>query len=151
MKSVIQSQKTALITGAASGVGYAIAKLCRSKGMHLVLLDIDQENLAKTKAALAEINPNLITEAFSLDVADAALWKEITRQITDIVQDIDLVVLNAGKGYKPEGTDTGRLKPWLDGSYWDKVRISSSLTPHTPWLTLFFLPTRLSTLMFEAH
>ncbi|KAJ6000832.1 hypothetical protein N7481_001241 [Penicillium waksmanii] len=121
MQSVIQPQKTALITGAASGVGYAIAKLCRSKGMHLLLLDIDHENLAKTKAALAELNSSLITEAFVLDVADAALWKETTRQIADIVQDIDLVVLNAGKGYKPQGTDTGRLKPWLDGNYWEKT------------------------------
>lgn len=122
MESVIQARKTALVTGAASGVGYAIAKLCRNKGMHLVLLDIDQENLSKTKAKLSELNPSLITEAYVLDVADATLWKSTTRQIVDSVQDIDLVVLNAGKGYKPQGTEPGRLNPWLDGSYWEKVR-----------------------------
>ncbi|KAJ5086164.1 hypothetical protein N7532_010935 [Penicillium argentinense] len=121
MESVIQGQKTALITGAASGVGFAVAKFCRSKDMHLVLLDIDQENLAKAKAVLSEANPRLITEAYVLDVADAALWKETTRQILQIVLEIDLVVLNAGKGYKAQGTDAGRLKPWLDGSYWDKT------------------------------
>ncbi|CAI7629649.1 unnamed protein product [Penicillium pancosmium] len=122
MQSAIQPQKTALITGAASGVGYAIAKLCRSKGMHLLLLDIDHENLVKAKTTLGELNSSLITEAFVLDVADAALWKEITTQIADIVQDIDLVVLNAGKGYKPQETETiGRLKPWLDGNYWEKT------------------------------
>lgn len=121
MLSVIQAQKTALITGAASGVGYAVAKLCRIKGMHLVLLDIDQDNLTKAKTTLSELNPSLITEAYVLDVADAALWKETTRKITNAVQEIDLVVLNAGKGYKPEGADSGRLKPWLDGNYWEKV------------------------------
>lgn len=121
MESVIQTQKTALITGAASGVGYAVAKLCRSKGMHLVLLDIDQDNLTKAKTTLSELDPSLITESYVLDVADAALWKKTTREITKIVQEIDLVVLNAGKGYKPEGVDSGRLKPWLDGSYWEKV------------------------------
>lgn len=121
MESVIQAQKTALITGAASGVGFAVAKLCRSHNMHLVLLDIDQDNLAKAKATLSELNPCLITEAYVLDVADAALWKTTTRQIVEVVQEIDLVVLNAGKGYKAQGTDTGPLKPWLDGSYWEKV------------------------------
>ncbi|OQE19154.1 hypothetical protein PENSTE_c016G00667 [Penicillium steckii] len=121
MESVIQTQKTALITGAASGVGYAVAKLCRSKGMHLVLLDIDQSNLTKAKITLSELDPSLITESYVLDVADAALWKKTTREITKIVQEIDLVVLNAGKGYKPEGVDSGRLKPWLDGSYWEKT------------------------------
>lgn len=121
MKSVIQSQKTALITGAASGVGFAIAKLCRSKGMHLALLDIDQDNLAKTKKVLADLDPSLKTEAYAFDVADAATWKKLAAGIDEIFPDIDLVVLNAGKAYKPQESSPSRLKQWLDGEYWRKV------------------------------
>ncbi|KAJ6005212.1 hypothetical protein N7451_003156 [Penicillium sp. IBT 35674x] len=118
MKSVIQSQNTALITGAASGVGFAIAKLCRSRGMHLALLDIDQDNLAKTKKVLADLDPSLKTEAYTFDVADAAAWKTMAAGMDAIFPDIDLVVLNAGKAYKPQESSPSRLKQWLDGEYW---------------------------------
>lgn len=121
MEGVIQAQKTALITGAASGVGFAVAKLCRRKGMHLALLDIDGDNLEKAKTALSNLDASLITESYVIDVADAAAWKEIARQVAATFPAIDLVVLNAGKGYKPEGQDTGRLMPWLDADYWKKV------------------------------
>lgn len=121
MGSVIQAGKTALITGAASGVGFAVAKLCRNKGMHLALLDIDGANLVKAKNVLSEINPSLITEAYAIDVADSALWKNAASQIAGLFPEIDLVVLNAGKGYKAQGQGEGRMKPWLDTDYWRKV------------------------------
>ncbi len=54
----------------------AIAKLCRGKGMHLALLDIDQTNLVKAKNALHELNPSLLTEAYVLDVADIEIAGE---------------------------------------------------------------------------
>lgn len=121
MQTVIQPQKTALVTGAASGVGFAVAKLCRNKGMHLALLDIDEENLARAKTVLREINPNLSTEAYVIDVADSALWKKTAGQIDELFPEIDLLVLNAGKSYKAQVAGEGRLKPWLDGDYWKKV------------------------------
>lgn len=123
MGSVIQENKTALITGAASGVGFAIAKLCRSKGMNLALLDIDQTNLVKAKGVLHDLNPSLLTEAYVIDVADIEIWKATAKQIATLFPSIDLVVLNAGKGYKPQGQESGRLNPWLDGDYWQKVCI----------------------------
>jgi NAD(P)-dependent dehydrogenase (short-subunit alcohol dehydrogenase family) len=118
---VIQAQKTAVITGAASGVGFAVAKRCRDEGMHLALLDIDEVNLVKAKEALTDLNPSLKTEAYVLDVADVSVWEETARQIAQVFPGIDLVMLNAGKEYKSQGQDTGRLKPWLDGDYWKKV------------------------------
>lgn len=126
MDHVIQAQKTALITGAASGVGFAVAKRCRDEGMHLALLDIDHDNLAKAKKFLADLNPALTTEAYVLDVADVPVWEETAHQIAQIFPSIDLVVLNAGKGYKPQAQGSGRVNAWLDGDYWRKVRYASS-------------------------
>ncbi|KAJ5601211.1 hypothetical protein N7510_010745 [Penicillium lagena] len=121
-ESVIQNQKTALITGAASGVGFAIAKLCRSKGMHLALLDIDRENLAKAKTALVDINPHLQTESYVVDVSDRSAWDAAIKQAVGLFPEIDLVVLNAGKSYKAAGQpEGGRLKTWLDPGYWSKT------------------------------
>ncbi|KAJ5115516.1 hypothetical protein NUU61_001275 [Penicillium alfredii] len=122
METVIQNQKTALITGAASGVGFAVAKLCRSKGMHLALVDIDRETLTETKKVLYDLNPCLRIEAYALDVAEKPAWTEAVQQIVQLFPQIDLVVLNAGKSYKALGQpDGGRLKPWLDSTYWTKT------------------------------
>lgn len=145
MTSVIHSQKTALITGAASGVGFAIAKLCRSKGMHLALLDIDQDNLAKTKKFLTDLDPSLKTEAYAFDVADVAAWKKTAAGLNEIFPDIDLVVLNAGKAYKPQEASASRVKQWLDGEYWRKV----GKYLHNPSESPTDMP-RLSTRMFTA-
>ncbi|KAH8430580.1 SDR family NAD(P)-dependent oxidoreductase [Aspergillus melleus] len=119
--AAIKSQNTALITGAASGVGFATAKLCRKQGMHLALLDINAENLQKAKAELAELDPGLKTEAYVLDVADRAKWDEIVEQVSSVFGGVDLVMLNAGASYKPQSQQEGRLKPWSDVDYWKRT------------------------------
>lgn len=44
--------KVAVITGAASGFGRELAILCAAEGMKLVLCDLDEKNLAATRALL---------------------------------------------------------------------------------------------------
>ncbi|KAJ5746757.1 hypothetical protein N7520_011939 [Penicillium odoratum] len=119
--SVIQAKNTALITGAASGVGFAVAKLCRTKGMHLALVDIDKDNLEKAKNVLHELDSSLKTEAYAFDVADIGAWKQTAAGVGKAFPDLDLVVLNAGKGYKPREASPSGLKQWLDGDYWRKT------------------------------
>ena len=46
--------KTALVTGAARGIGLAVAKRFLAEGWHVALLDINAEQLRETMAALAE-------------------------------------------------------------------------------------------------
>lgn len=128
MPSVLRSQATALITGAASGVGFAVAKLCREKGMHLALLDIDRETLHKSRQFLAEMDGSLKTEAYVLDVGDRSAWTDVARQVTATFGEIDLLVLNAGNAFKARGQDEGgRLKTWTDVNYWKKVDSSLPL------------------------
>jgi NAD(P)-dependent dehydrogenase (short-subunit alcohol dehydrogenase family) len=126
MAAIFQSQKSALITGAASGVGFAIARLCRSKGMHLALLDIDTANLEKAKNELSALDSSVKTEVYTIDVGNGDAWKDVTKQIRSTFNDLDLIVLNAGKSYKAESELAGRLKPWADADYWKKVSSSPS-------------------------
>lgn len=135
--SVIQAQKTALITGAASGVGFAIAQLCRQQGMHLALVDIDAANLSKARDALAAIDPSLQTAKYTFDVADRSKWTETATQIqSTFPTGLDLVVLNAGKGYRPQSTADGKLKPWMDVEYWHKVCYCHVQIYRDIWLTV---------------
>lgn len=45
--AIFSRNKTAVITGASSGIGKAAAIMCASKGMHVFLVDIDEEDLSR--------------------------------------------------------------------------------------------------------
>ena len=46
------SEKVAVITGAASGIGRGLVDLCVEEGMKVVLADLDEEGLAQAESEL---------------------------------------------------------------------------------------------------
>ena len=60
--------KAAVVTGAASGIGLAIVEAFVAEGMHVVMTDIDDENLAAQAARLAD--HGAAVHAVVADVAD---------------------------------------------------------------------------------
>ena len=65
------SARTALVTGAASGIGRETALLFASEGARLVLVDRDADGLAATTAAIEAAGGAAVTTAG--DVGDPAL------------------------------------------------------------------------------
>lgn len=106
---------TALITGGASGVGLAIAKLCRSKGMKLLLVDRNAEALEKAKAEVGSSSSDVATSV--LDVSKPDEWTSLRDQAAKTFGSIELLVLNAGIGSR--GT-------WGDADYFRNVRAKPS-------------------------
>jgi NAD(P)-dependent dehydrogenase (short-subunit alcohol dehydrogenase family) len=61
------SGKTAVVTGAASGIGLGLAHALAREGMNVVLADVEKEPLARAKAKFAELNVR--TMAVTVDVS----------------------------------------------------------------------------------
>ncbi|KAM0483774.1 hypothetical protein ACHAPX_002270 [Trichoderma viride] len=108
--AVFAPGSTALITGGASGVGLAIAKLCRSKGMKLLLVDRNAEALEKAKAEVGSSSSDVATSV--LDVSKLEDWASLRDQAAKTFGSIELLVLNAGVGAR--GT-------WGDDDYFRTV------------------------------
>lgn len=63
------TQHTALITGAGSGIGRALANALHTRGTALILTDIDPDRLDRVSQ---ELNGRASVQSLQLDVADAA-------------------------------------------------------------------------------
>jgi 3-oxoacyl-[acyl-carrier protein] reductase len=86
--------RTAIITGAASGMGRATALLFAQQGAQVVVTDLDQ---AACEAVVAEV----VTEggsarAFALDVSDHAAIKHVVGEAAAHFGGIDILINNAG-------------------------------------------------------
>ena len=114
--SVFRAGAVALITGGASGVGFAMAQICRKHSMNLALLDINSSNLAKAASALPSTSTTK-TETYTIDVGDLSAWQTLLPKITSAFPAIDLLILNAGASFRPSGD----LTHWTDASYFQKT------------------------------
>jgi 2-keto-3-deoxy-L-fuconate dehydrogenase len=87
------SGKTAIITGGASGIGLAIAKLFHAQGATVHILELNEEQ-AKTEASKMGTR----AYAYGVNVTDQAQVKNIVESIAQIGP-IDILVNNAGIGH----------------------------------------------------
>ncbi|SFN94098.1 Short-chain dehydrogenase [Pseudonocardia ammonioxydans] len=123
------TDRTAAITGAASGIGRALALRLAGDGCHLALADRDAAGLAET-AALA--GPQIRVTTAELDVADE---KAVYGWADQVVADhgaVHLVVNNAGVALS--GT-VGSLSQddyrWImDINFWGVVYGTKAFLPH---------------------
>ncbi len=91
--------KSALITGAARGIGLAAAQRFLAEGYRVALLDIDGENLARTVAAIGEPERTL---ALTCDVGSADQIEAAASQVKSRFGSLDALVNNAGVAvFKP--------------------------------------------------
>ncbi len=85
--------KRGLVTGAAKGIGKAIAHEMAKEGMDLYLFDVIEDSLAQTAAEIREATGRTIVPV-AVDITDSA---ELKRAYTSIAKDgLDALVNNAG-------------------------------------------------------
>lgn len=86
--------KIALVTGAARGIGQAIAVQLAADGADVALCDVQAEGLDATAAAVRQLGRR--AEAYAMNVADATAVEETVARVTADFGRIDILVNNAG-------------------------------------------------------
>ena len=86
--------KTVLVTGAARGIGEAIARKCALEGAQVALCDIDRHSVQEAADALR--GEGAITAGFAADVSDIGSVKGMGEAVRSYFGRIDALVNNAG-------------------------------------------------------
>lgn len=92
--------KNAVITGAARGIGKAIAERYLSEGASLYLIDIHEENLRRTQGELAVLAGD---KKVGIGLADISKSADVARCVDGaygLLGSIDIVVSNAGVAFE---------------------------------------------------
>ncbi|MEV5821135.1 SDR family oxidoreductase [Micromonospora haikouensis] len=87
---------TAVVTGAAGGIGEALAHGLARRGTDLVLLDRDADRLAAVAAALRAAHPGRQVDTVVVDLADAAATARVAEELRRRHPRLRLLVNNAG-------------------------------------------------------
>lgn len=122
--------KVAVVTGAASGIGLALARDFAARGCKLAISDVNAEKLAVVADELRKGGTTVLAE--KLDVADQAAFFAYADKVIAELGGADFVVNNAGVALMAN-VATMPLKDleWLMGiNFWGVVYGTKAFLPH---------------------
>lgn len=104
--------KVALITGAAKGIGQAIAEVFANEGATVILSDIDDQGCQQTAKQIGAA-----AHFIHLDVQEESDWQKATDSIISQFAKLDILVNNAGitgfsEEHRPHDPENASLEDW---------------------------------------
>jgi short-subunit dehydrogenase len=120
---------TAVVTGAAGGIGRGIAAALARRGCHLALVDIDGAGLARTAIDIAA--PDVRISSHHLDVADREAIAALPPKIIAKHTGVDMLVNNAGVALGGTFEEIAEADfDWLLAiNFWGVVRMTRAFLP----------------------
>ncbi len=118
----ILENKVVIVTGAAGGIGRAIAEEAGREGARLALVDFDEDSLVATAAAIRSNGAEVLTCA--IDITNRVSWQQRIGEIAAHFGAIDAMVNNAmWVKYEPisevcEEVYRRQMSVGLDAVYW---------------------------------
>ena len=120
--------KTALITGASSGIGEAIARILADNNFNLIICGRREERLLKLKS---ELSSRVKVDYLIFDVRDREIVKDV---LEPVVKEsvIDVLINNAGNAHGLAPINEGDLDDWdamIDGNVKGLLYVSKLIIP----------------------
>jgi NAD(P)-dependent dehydrogenase (short-subunit alcohol dehydrogenase family) len=106
----IVKDNVAVITGGASGIGFAAAAAFARNGMKVCIADVDQARLADAATRLSSLSSATHVMTFAIDVSKAESVTELERAVRERFGGTDILMNNAG--IQPGSTLFGEPDNW---------------------------------------
>ncbi|NVI85818.1 SDR family oxidoreductase [Actinomadura sp. BRA 177] len=123
--------KTALVTGANKGIGYAIAQGLAERGMTVLIGARDPGLGEKAAASLRDVGHD--ARAVTLDVTDPASVTAAAQQVTEQTGRLDVLVNNAGISggpvNPPDEADLDVVRRVFDTNLFGVIRVTNAMLP----------------------
>ncbi|HPF92315.1 MAG TPA: SDR family oxidoreductase [Tenuifilaceae bacterium] len=122
--------KIAVVTGASSGIGRAIAIELARSGVKVVLASRDEQRLNNAHNKIREIGGE--SAVVKTDVADELQCKELIRQTISQFGGLDILINNAGISMRANFLDVDLkvLKRLVDTNFWGSVYCTKYALPY---------------------
>jgi short-subunit dehydrogenase len=121
----------AAITGAASGIGRALALELAARGCDLALADRDEAGLQAVAAEIVKTSPRKVT-IHRVDVGEPAAIAEFAQAATSAHPDLNILINNAGVALLGAFTEIDQAQmDWLMNiNFWGVVHSTRAFLPH---------------------
>jgi len=122
--------KVAVVTGAGSGIGQALAVELARSGAKVAISDVNPEGLAVTAERLRAIGADV--KADRLDVSDGAAFAAYAESVNEHFGKVNQIYNNAGMGFygDVEITRLDEIKRVMDVDYWGVVHGTKAFLPY---------------------
>ena len=119
----------AVITGAGSGIGRALAVELANQGYQLAISDISNEGLSETKELCHA--KGVTVQTYCLDVSDREAIYKHAKQVAKEFEQINIIINNAGVNLSAKAQDTNiKDFEWLmDINFWGVVHGCQAFLP----------------------
>lgn len=121
--------RTVVITGAASGLGWALARCFHDRGDHVWLLDRDADLLQQRAATLL---PQERVSSAVVDLTDAEALASVIVRVKQAAPGIDVLINNAGITHRSPAIHTrpSVIRKVMEVDYLAVVELTLGLYPH---------------------
>ncbi|MFL1486311.1 SDR family NAD(P)-dependent oxidoreductase [Marinobacter sp. LN3S78] len=124
------NKRIAAVTGAASGIGRALALELANRGFDLALADVDEKGLEETECLAFQHGVDIRTSV--LDVTQRQAMFDWAGKVVTELGSVDLLVNNAGVAQSGtvDGNDFGDYEWVMAANFWGVVNGSKAFLPH---------------------